>query len=539
MHQALYRKWRPQTFSTVLGQEPITSVLKYEVANGKTTHAYLFCGSRGTGKTTCAKILAKAVNCLHPQDGEPCGACEACKSIDNGTTTDVLEMDAASNTGVDYIRDIKEAVVYTPAMLKNRVYIIDEVHMLSQSAFNALLKTLEEPPAQVIFVLATTEMQKIPATILSRCKRFDFRRIATSTIADHLSEIANAEQIAITSDAALTIAKLSQGGMRDAISLLELCAGEGEGITYDRVMELAGAGGRESVTKTVRAISERDYETLFAQVEALYTSSKEITVFFQELLSMYRDMLVFRYTKDPVAYLDLTQPELESLKELSGLFKTEQLLAHSRRLDDALLTMQRSGTSKRITAEMTLIRLCDASLDSSADALLARVASLEDRIAMGAFTKAPAVATPLPDFPQTLQSEKHIISSSDAEQTSSSAKKQNETSPRKVLKAVPCFADLVQKMESYDHMVAGLLRLAHAYDCAQERRVYIHTPSEFSLKMLDKDEVKFRITELLRSLEPRYNTLTVQDVIIRMKESATANDPFYEIIEAEGTQSQQ
>ena len=537
MHQALYRKWRPQTFSMVLGQDPITSVLKYEVANGKTTHAYLFCGSRGTGKTTCAKILAKAVNCLHPQDGEPCGVCEACQAIDNGTTTDVLEMDAASNTGVDYIRDIKEAVVYTPAMLKTRVYIIDEVHMLSQSAFNALLKTLEEPPAQVIFILATTEMQKIPATILSRCKRFDFRRIATQTIADHLSEIARTEQISMTPDASLTIAKLAQGGMRDAISLLELCAGEGETITYDRVMELAGAGGRESVVKTIRAISERDYETLFAQVESLYTSSKEITVFFQELISMYRDMLVFRYTKNPAAYLDLTQPELDSLKELSGLFKTEQLLAHSRRLDDALLTMQRSGVSKRITAEMTLIRLCDASLDPSVDTLLARVASLEDRIAMGAFSKPPATATPIPDFPQTLQSEKQTAPSSDTDPEFSSVKESGKQSPRKVLKTIPCFADLVQKMESYDHMVAGLLRLAQAYDCIQEGRVYIHTPSEFSLKMLDKDEVKSRITELLRSLEPRYNALTVQNVIIRMKESATANDPFYEIIEAEGTQS--
>ena len=218
MHQALYRKWRPQNFDDVYGQEHVTSILKYETENNKFSHAYLFCGSRGTGKTTCAKILAKAVNCTSPINGSPCNKCAACLSIDAGTATDVLEMDAASNNGVDNIRDIRDEVVYTPSSLKYRVYIVDEVHMLSGSAFNALLKTLEEPPAHAIFILATTELHKLPSTIVSRCQRHDFRRIATDTLVSRLECISNAEGIEYDTDALRIIAKMAQGGMRDAIS---------------------------------------------------------------------------------------------------------------------------------------------------------------------------------------------------------------------------------------------------------------------------------------------------------------------------------
>ncbi|MBQ2307946.1 MAG: DNA polymerase III subunit gamma/tau, partial [Clostridia bacterium] len=225
MHQALYRKWRPQTFDDVCGQEHVTSILKYETENNKFSHAYLFCGSRGTGKTTCAKILAKAVNCEASVNGSPCNKCASCLAIDAGTATDVLEMDAASNNGVDNIRDIRDEVVYTPSALKYRVYIVDEVHMLSGSAFNALLKTLEEPPSHAVFILATTELHKLPSTIVSRCQRYDFRRIATDTLVKRLSHIADSEGISYDSDALRIIAKMAQGGMRDAISLLELCAG--------------------------------------------------------------------------------------------------------------------------------------------------------------------------------------------------------------------------------------------------------------------------------------------------------------------------
>ena len=294
MHQALYRKWRPQTFDDVCGQEHITSILKHEIEHGALSHAYLFCGSRGTGKTTCAKILAKAVNCEHPVSGSPCGECASCRAIGSGAATDVLEMDAASNNGVENIRDIRDEVVYAPNALKYRVYIIDEVHMLSGSAFNALLKTLEEPPAHVVFILATTELHKLPATIISRCQRFDFRRIATPVLRDRLLYIAKEESIVLEHDAATLLGKLAQGGMRDAISLLELCAGAHSAITPALVNETVGLTGREALLSTVRAIADKDYDALYSRIAEVVQSSMDIGVFWQDLISVYRDMLVVK-----------------------------------------------------------------------------------------------------------------------------------------------------------------------------------------------------------------------------------------------------
>ena len=296
MHQALYRKWRPKTFDDVCGQEQVTSVLKYETEHRAFSHAYLFCGSRGTGKTTCAKILAKAVNCEHPVNGSPCGTCAACRAIEDGSATDVLEMDAASNNGVDNIRDIRDEVVYAPSSLRYRVYIIDEVHMLSVSAFNALLKTLEEPPEHVVFILATTELQKLPATIISRCQRFDFRRISLDALTGRLTYIAEQEKIGLEPEAARMLAKLAQGGMRDAISLLELCAGYHCKITPQVVTDAVGMTGRDAMLRTAQAIAERDYDSLFAQVDEVVRSSKDLIVFWQDLISIYRDMLVVKTT---------------------------------------------------------------------------------------------------------------------------------------------------------------------------------------------------------------------------------------------------
>ncbi len=381
MHQALYRKWRPKNFDEVCGQDHITSILKYEVANSKFSHAYLFCGSRGTGKTSCAKILAKAVNCLSPENGNPCGKCEACLSIDSGAATDVLEMDAASNNGVDNIRDIRDEVVYSPSNLKYRVYIIDEVHMLSASAFNALLKTLEEPPEHVVFILATTELHKLPATIISRCQRFDFRRITTEILKNHLLDIAKAENIEITESAATILAKHAQGGMRDAISLLDLCAGSRRLIDDALVSETVGLGGREKLIEVVRAISEKNYEKIFEAVDETVRSSRDITVFWQELISVYRDLLIVKNSKEPARYLDLTDNETEELTSLAKLFPAELLTYHTEMLGDALLTMQKANAVRRIVAEMTLVRMCDAKLSSSNEALLARIAALENAIA--------------------------------------------------------------------------------------------------------------------------------------------------------------
>ena len=386
MHQALYRKWRPKAFSDVCGQEHITSVLSWQVENHKLSHAYLFCGSRGTGKTTCAKILAKAANCPHTVKGNPCNACEICAEIDSGRSLEVLEMDAASNTGVDYIRDIREEVIFTPSAMGTRVYIIDEVHMLSEGAFNALLKTLEEPPAGVIFILATTEMQEIPATILSRCQRFDFRRISLQTIIDRLSVIAESEKIQLTSDGARLIARLAQGGMRDAISLLELCAGEGKAVTAESVSAAAGVCGRTQVSEAVAAIAKRNFAKILSQIASMYRSSIDLSVFFTDLISYYRDMMVQKALKItsssgqvPGEVLDYSDSEFAELVLNASAFSYQTLLYHVKLLEDAFLAMHR-GEDKRVVAEMTLLRLCSEAFGDSPEALSARIASLEEKL---------------------------------------------------------------------------------------------------------------------------------------------------------------
>ena len=380
MHQALYRKWRPATFDEVCGQEHITNILKYEVANNKFSHAYLFCGSRGTGKTSCAKILSRAVNCLDPRNGNPCGRCSACLSIENGSATDVLEMDAASNNGVDNIRDIRDEVVYTPSSLKYRVYIIDEVHMLSTSAFNALLKTLEEPPEHVIFILATTELHKLPATIISRCQRFDFRRITTKVLKDRLLHIASNEGIEIEDSAAQLIARQAQGGMRDAISLLELCAGSRVKIDDALVHDSIGSTGRGELIHLCEAVISKDFDGIFEIISSAVNSSRDILVFWQELLSLYRDLLIVKISSRPSEYLDLTDNEASALKSLASKMSQETLSYHCSLIEDAYLTMQRSNTVKRIVAELTLVRMCEPRLSGSTQATLDRIAELEQRV---------------------------------------------------------------------------------------------------------------------------------------------------------------
>ena len=380
MYQALYRKWRPKIFDDVCGQEHITSILKYEVENLKISHAYLFCGSRGTGKTTCAKILSKAINCTSPKNGNPCGECAACLSIENGSATDVLEMDAASNNGVDNIRDIRDEVIYAPAELKYRVYIIDEVHMLSTSAFNALLKTLEEPPEHAVFILATTELHKLPATIISRCQRFDFRRITTDVLSKRLLYISNQEGIEIDKDASLTIARQAQGGMRDAISLLELCAGSRQRITDSTVHETVGIFGREKIVNIISAIQKKDYDVLFESVAEAVRSSKDLSILWQEIISMYRDLLIIKTATSPKDYLDLSDVEYKMLGSLASQFSQETLSYHCNMLENSLLTMQKASSIKRSVAEITLIRMCDPRLCGDTHSLIERISVLEEKL---------------------------------------------------------------------------------------------------------------------------------------------------------------
>ena len=381
-YRALYRKWRPVDFDDVSGQDAITDILKYEVANNKLSHAYLFCGSRGTGKTSCAKILAKAVNCLNPKNGNPCNECEACRSIDAGVATDVIEMDAASNNGVDNVRDMKDEIAFTPALLKYRVYIIDEVHMMSGSAFNALLKTLEEPPSYVVFILATTEFHKLPTTIVSRCQRFDFRRISTDNIMSRLKHIALNEGISLTEDGARVIARVSRGGMRDAVSLLELCAGARKTVDEQLVFETVGTGNRDGTYRLIDAILTQNYTAVYATVNEVVMNSADISVFWQEIIDSYRDIMVVKNTDRAKDYLDLTEAEYESLSRLAEKFTPARLAYHVSLLEDAMADMQRAFNSKRSIAEIALTRMCDAKSSVSAEALALRVDELEREISM-------------------------------------------------------------------------------------------------------------------------------------------------------------
>ena len=494
MHQALYRKWRPKSFDSVYGQEHITSVLKYEVKNDRCSHAYLFCGSRGTGKTTCAKLLAKAVNCLSPEDGNPCGVCEACRAIETETATDVVEMDAASNTGVDYIRDIREAVMYAPSMLKNRVYIIDEVHMLTQSAFNALLKTLEEPPSQVIFILATTEQQKIPATILSRCQRFEFRRIASDVIAKRLLYIAENENFILSPDAARLIARASQGGMRDAISLLELCAGEGKEIGADTVRAVTGALGREQATLAVRAILSKDADALFSVIAETTESSKEITVFWQELMDLYRDMLVFKTTKHPGLYLDLTPDEEETIRTLSDGFDTATLIRHCTLAENALSGMQRAGASKRLCAEMALLKMCDEKLDTLPEGIVARLSALEEKLAAltaNGFTPTAGKVTPGENVMLKRSVKPEEVK---APSMPSDTKKAVRSSP----KPVTWWIEAAKRVGEKNPSVFPFMKLSRAYE--SENGINVYVEGEIGMMMLDTPEMRRTLSELSAAL---------------------------------------
>lgn len=383
MYQALYRKYRPQTFADVCGQEHITSVLKMQLQKGRVSHAYMFCGSRGTGKTTCAKILAKAVNCENPQNGEPCNECPSCLAIQEDRVLDVVEMDAASNNGVDHIRRLCDEVQFLPSEVSKRVYIIDEVHMLSTSAFNALLKTIEEPPAHVLFILATTEMNDIPATIMSRCQRFDFKRILPNVISKRLMKIAEIEAIDLEPAAADVIARLSDGAMRDALSLLEACQGQSERITADRIHSILGLGNRNSVISLCRAIIDKDVKMCLDLVNEIYDRMSDFKEVIGDLIGIYRDLLVIQTISDPADYVDSYVNELAQLKEIASLASAELLTYQVRLLEDFYVSYDRIATGKKASAEIMLIRLCNETYSSDQNALLARISRLEKMLAGG------------------------------------------------------------------------------------------------------------------------------------------------------------
>ena len=392
MYQALYRKYRPQTFDDVVGQISVTQTLKTQLQTGKLSHAYLFTGTRGTGKTSCAKILAKAVNCLEPIDGNPCNRCRACKSIDSGACLDVLEIDAASNNGVDHVRMLRDDAVYTPSEVSKRVYIIDEVHMLSMAAFNALLKIIEEPPAHLMFILATTELHKVPATILSRCQRFSFRRLLQEDIAARLNFIAYEEGIELEPEACRLLARLADGGLRDGVSLLDQCASAAaNSVTADLVYGTLGLAGDKRTAQLMEAISRRDAKTALELFSGLYAHGKDLSAMVDELTALSRDLLILKTApKSGLTMLSGVATDGEALA-LQDKFTAAELLRITSVLQETASGFQKSA-NRRVDAELCILRLCDPGLDLDASSLNARLSKLEDKIASGNFAVAAAPA---------------------------------------------------------------------------------------------------------------------------------------------------
>lgn len=380
MYQALYRKWRPKTFSDVIGQAHITETLKRQVAEGRTSHAYLFTGTRGTGKTTCAKILAKAVNCENPQDGDPCNRCPSCLGIENGTFLDVLELDAASNNGVDQVRALRDEAVYSPANVKKRVYIVDEVHMLSVPAFNALLKILEEPPEHLMFILATTELHKVPATILSRCQRYSFKRILPQDVARRLSYVATQEGIDLRSDGAELLSRLADGALRDGLSLLDQCAAAGGAVDAQAVLDVLGLAGNLQTAQLMEFILRRDAKAALLLLNQLYTGGKDVGAVLNELSTLTRDLLLRRTAPEGGAALLSGGYDSAALDRLQKDASGSRLLYLATTLQRASADLYYS-TNRRTDAELCLLRLCDETLSGDLSALTARIQKLEDTLA--------------------------------------------------------------------------------------------------------------------------------------------------------------
>ncbi|MBE6973460.1 MAG: DNA polymerase III subunit gamma/tau [Ruminococcaceae bacterium] len=398
MYQALYRKWRPRTFDDVVGQAHITDTLKRQVEGNRLSHAYLFTGTRGTGKTTCAKILARAVNCEHPVQGNPCNACPACLGIESGAILDVLELDAASNNGVDQVRALRDEAVYTPAAVRKRVYIVDEVHMLSTPAFNALLKILEEPPEHLMFILATTELHKVPATIKSRCQQFAFKRILPGDITQRLGYVARQEGLDLTADAAALLARLADGGLRDALSLLDQCSGGGGTIDESRVLGTLGLAGNLETARLMELISAGDAAQALETLDRLYRAGKDVSSMLSELSGLTRDLLLRRTAPQGAATLLTGGFDESTMRSLGERFTAPRLMQMLTLLQQTLADLGRS-TNRRTDAELCLIRLCDITLDDSLTGLTARLARLEQLMSCAVSVPAP-VAAPVKPKPK-------------------------------------------------------------------------------------------------------------------------------------------
>ena len=495
MYQALYRKYRPRFFRDVVGQEHITSVLSKEVAEGTFGHAYLFTGSRGIGKTTCAKILAKAVNCPNEKDGEPCGECPICRGIDEGSLLDITEMDAASNRNIDDIRDLRSEANFTPAVAKYRVYIIDEAHMLTKEAANALLKIMEEPPEHVIFILATTEVHRLPATILSRCMRFDYRRMPPEVIAERVKFVCKMEHIDIEDEGALLIGKLADGGMRDALSLLDICRSSDEIVTADTVSRCAGLAGREYLFELTERISERNIEAVLSAVDKLYEGSADVSRICDELINHFRNLMIASCTKDASAILKALPGEMLRIEKQSKAFSQPEIFYAISVLQDTLVKMSKSA-SKRLEFELALVKLCSPELSNGTEALLARIERLESEIALlKARGVAPAEKTPAKEPEKAFEEPKEVYAEVPAEEPKAvsapfESGAESEFAP---------WEDVIELIRKKNGMLFSLLSGSKAY--LSGKRVLIDSPNSFFIEYMQKNDdsrevIKNAITEV-------------------------------------------
>ena len=534
MYQALYRKWRPTVFADVVGQQHITDTLRAQLQSGHLSHAYLFTGTRGTGKTTCAKILARAVNCTDLQNGDPCGKCAACRGIADGSILDVVEIDAASNNGVDNIRDIRDETRYTPAAVSKRVYIIDEVHMLSQGAFNALLKTLEEPPSHVLFILATTEINKVPATILSRCQRFDFRRIAPRDIQRRLTEIAEAEGIALTESGAAMIARMADGALRDALSLLDRTAAGAAGpIDEESVAASVGILAGDSAVGLMCNLLDNDLSAAIALLGESYTAGRELGAVLDQLLGLIRDMLLVQTSRGDVSGMLSPAYSPKTVQELAQQVPASRLIAYAGILQETLTRMPHAA-NRRIEAELCMVRLCQLQADDY-DTLSGRMDALEEKLKRGIPVQAaPAGAVradgtedeqpPLPD-----ESDAPPWEQDDLPPIARDAPRKPEPPKPVKLESGPEWVKVVQELRG--KIAAGTYaQLTFAKGIFHDKTLLVICDDGFTCALCAEDKVKAAIAEAAKTVTGQTYRVTVMEES-RVSEVSSKANPIDQIIQ--------
>jgi len=534
MYQALYRKYRPRTFGDVVGQEHITETLLRQLVNDRCSHAYLFVGTRGTGKTTCAKILSRAVNCLSPIEGEPCNACTACIGIEDGSILDVLELDAASNNSVDNVRALRDEAIYSPASVNKRVYIVDEVHMLSISAFNALLKILEEPPEHILFILATTELHKVPATIQGRCQRFSFKRLLPSVLEERLNSIASREGLSLTADAVQRLAALADGSMRDAISLLDQCAYDGI-VDMARIQDILGLAGQQEILHLVSHIASRDVISALTVIDELYMDGRDMVSLLNETTSLIRDLLVFKLSPDS-SLLHTTDFSHKELAELSEKMAPGFLFSCLDILKSAISGTNRSGSSK-LAVEMCIIKMCDESIESQKPTQAttpkeAAKPSVQQPHAQPPRPVQSPPTTPTSEQPPVLQD----TSTQDTPQETSMqpVSPPQDTTPPPVSSANDFWADILGSLQDEPSLRALLSDSSKIQPSLNENNLNINATDQFTANLIEAEFMGLlkdnatkvlgrNVTVSIEVLEPAQGSETKEDKFERLSAFGVVN----------------